>query len=90
MLWDTNARINGLVTVDLERCCPGVVRVAMAGGRVGGRVAAASAAVCHPLAYQVAYLFVHFGNLPIHISANYTRRPGAKQQACAAKEEQVA
>ena len=30
------------------------------------------------------------GNLPIHISANYTRRPGAKQQACAAKEEQVA
>ena len=30
------------------------------------------------------------GNLPIHISVNYTRRPGAKQQACAAKEEQVA
>ena len=30
------------------------------------------------------------GNLPIDISAIYTRRPGAKQQACAAKEEQVA
>ena len=30
------------------------------------------------------------GNLPIHISAKYTRRPGAKQQAWAAKEEQVA
>ena len=27
----------------------------------GGRVAAALAAVCHPLAYQAACLFVHFG-----------------------------
>ena len=49
--------------------------MAVAGGWVGGRVAAASAAVCHPLAYQAACLFAHFGNLPIHISANYTRRP---------------
>ena len=49
-------------------CCPGG-RVAgwpggrgwWPGGRVGGRVAAALAAVCHPLAYQAACLFVHFG-----------------------------
>ena len=47
------------------------------GGRVGGRVSA----------IHMSYIS---GNLAIHISANYTRRPVAKQQACAAKEEQVA
>ena len=47
------------------------------GGRVGGRVSA----------IHISYIS---GNLAIHINANYTRRPVAKQQACAAKEEQVA
>jgi hypothetical protein len=38
---------------------------------------------------QLVFSYIS-GNLAIHISANYTRRPVAKQQACAAKEEQVA
>ena len=54
------------------------------GGRVGGRV---SAIRLHTKQLVFSYIS---GNLAIHISANYTRRPVAKQQACAAKEEQVA
>ena len=54
------------------------------GGRVGGRV---SAIRLHTKQLEISYIS---GNLAIHISANYTRRPVAKQQACAAKEEQVA
>ena len=78
-------------------------RVAVAGGRGwwpwpgGGRVAGWMAGWPRP--WRLFSIRLHTkqlvfscisGNLPIHISANYTRRPGAKQQACAAKEEQVA
>ena len=63
---------------------PGGRVVGWPGGRVGGRV---SAIRLHTKQLVFSYIS---GNLAIHISANYTRRPVAKQQACAAKEEQVA
>ena len=67
------------------------------GGRVGGRVAGWVAGWPRPWrlfairlhAKQLVFSCIS-GDLPIQISANYTRRPGAKQQACAAKDEQVA
>ena len=54
------------------------------GGWPGGRV---SAIRLHTKQLVFSYIS---GNLAIHISASYTRRPVAKQQACAAKEEHVA
>ena len=39
----------------------GLAAAGRPGGWPGGRVAGALAAVCHPLAYQEACLFVHFG-----------------------------
>ena len=78
---------DGRVAVASGRVCrwwPGGRVVGWPGGRVGGRV---SAIRLHTKQLVFSYIS---GNLAIHISANYTCRPVAKQQACAAKEEQVA
>ena len=83
--------------VSLVAGCPHV-RVAVAGGRAvagwpGGWVAG------WPRPWRLFAIRLHTKqlvfsciswNLPRHISANYTRRPRAKQQACAGKAEQVA